>query len=424
MKRLVLIVFAVLFVLSLSSLSFATNGDNLMAIGPIARSMGGVGVAAPQDAISAVFANPAAMCFGPYCPGAEVNFGGTLFMPKIDATVVASDGSVISSSSDKKVYAIPAIGLSVPIANNWRFGLAAYGVSGLGVDYRNTAIESTALPGSGGTFPLVQGEYTQLQIMKFSPSIAYQVNNNLSLGLGVQIDYANLDLHHGSSFNYGIGAQLGAIYKASDMVTLGLTYVTPQEVDHKDVVLTPDGNIYDLKLESPQHLAVGVAVEPIKNTLLLEVNGQWIGWSSATGYKDFDWKDQWVLALGAQYKPNKQLAIRAGYNIANNPVREHNNFAGFNGTPTPPITEVQGIPFPTYYYETFRIIGFPAIAKQHITFGIGYEFSNKLALNAGYTHAFKETISETGTSPTSPAPTTLSSSLSEDSIEFGVTWRF
>ncbi|MGE5301169.1 MAG: hypothetical protein ACM3MB_09435, partial [Acidobacteriota bacterium] len=64
------------------------------------------------------------------------------------------------------------------------------------------------------------------------------------------------------------------------------------------------------------------------------------------------------------------------------------------------------------------------VAKQHVSFGIGYEISNKFALNAGYTHAFKETISENGTTPTSPVPVTLKSTLSEDSIEFGVTWRF
>jgi long-chain fatty acid transport protein len=385
--------------------------------------MGGVGVAAPQDAISAVFANPAAMCFGPYCPGSEVNFGGTLFMPKVDATVTTSDGNVISADSARKVYAIPAIGLSVPITNNWRFGLAAYGVSGLGVDYRDTALDTTPLPGSGGAFPLVQGAYTQLQVMKFSPSISYQVNNNLSLGLGVHIDYSNLDLRNGSSSNYGFGAQLGGIYKASDMITLGATYITPQGVDHQNVVGTLEGS-KDLKLQSPQQIGVGISVEPIKNTLLVEVNGRWINWGAATGYSDFDWKDQWVFALGVQYKPTKQLALRAGYNYANNPVREHDNFVGFNGTQNPPTTFVQGIPFPTYYFETFRIIGFPAVAEQHISFGIGYELSNKFALNAGYTHAFEHSISEIGTTPTSPVPVSLKSTLSENSIEFGITWRF
>jgi len=424
MKKVLLAVLVSLIVFSFAGISSATNGDNLMSIGPIARSMGGVGIAAPQDAISAVFANPAAMCFGPYCPGSEVNFGGTLFMPKVDARIIASDGSVISADSDDKVYAIPAIGLSVPINNAWRFGLAAYGVSGLGVDYRGNAIDTTALPGSGGQFPLVQGAYTQLQIMKFSPVISYQVNNNLSLGLGVHIDYANLDLRNGSSFNYGIGAQLGAIYKAGDMVTIGATYVSPQEVDHKNVINFPPLGQFDLKLESPQQFGVGISVEPIKGSLLIEVDGKWINWADATGYKDFDWDDQYVLAIGAQFKPSKQLALRVGYNYADNPVKEHNNFVGFNGTPTPPIRSVQGIPFPTYYYETFRIIGFPAVAKQHIAFGIGYEISNKFALNAGYTHAFEESISESGTSPTSPVPTTLKSTLSEDSLEFGFTWRF
>lgn len=423
MKRISSVVLICLFLLSFSGISFATNGDNLMAIGPIARAMGGVGVAAPQDAISAVFANPAAMCFGPYCPGSEVNFGGTLFMPKVDATVTTSDGNVISADSARKVYAIPAIGLSVPITNNWRFGLAAYGVSGLGVDYRDTALDTTPLPGSGGAFPLVQGAYTQLQVMKFSPSISYQVNNNLSLGLGVHIDYSNLDLRNGSSSNYGFGAQLGGIYKASDMITLGATYITPQGVDHQNVVGTLEGS-KDLKLQSPQQIGVGISVEPIKNTLLVEVNGRWINWGAATGYSDFDWKDQWVFALGVQYKPTKQLALRAGYNYANNPVREHDNFVGFNGTQNPPTTFVQGIPFPTYYFETFRIIGFPAVAEQHISFGIGYELSNKFALNAGYTHAFEHSISEIGTTPTSPVPVSLKSTLSENSIEFGITWRF
>ena len=70
----------------LSTPAFATNGDNLIGVGPISRAMGGVGIAAPQDAISAVFANPAAMCFGPFCPSSQVDFAGTMLsrmsMPK------------------------------------------------------------------------------------------------------------------------------------------------------------------------------------------------------------------------------------------------------------------------------------------------------------------------------------------------------
>jgi len=429
MKRVSRVFLVVLFLFSLAGVSFATNGDNLIGIGPIARSMGGVGIADPQDAISAVFANPAAMCFGPYCPGTEVNFGGTLFMPSVSAHVGLPTGPHTSQSadSDDKVYAIPAIGLSVPIADRWRFGLAAYGVSGLGVDYRNTSIDQ---PGFyfGGNAPLVQGEYTQLQIMKFSPSISYQVNNNLSLGLGVQIDYANLDLRNGSSFNYAVGAQVGGIYKISDGIRIGATYVSPQEVDYNNVLRNPANpqSSANLKLEQPQQVGIGISYEPMQDILLLEVDGKWINWASATGYNDFDWEDQWVLAIGAQYKPTKKIALRVGYNYAINPVREHNGWNGaFNPATGAPfdIKQVQGLNFPRYYYETFRIIGFPAIVKQHATVGVGYEISNRFALNAGYTHAFKETITESGTSPEGQ-PVTLSSSLSENSLEFGLTWRF
>ncbi len=419
MKRVVLAILVSVLFLSLAGISAATNGDNLISIGPISRAMGGVGIAAPQDAISAVFSNPAAMCFGPFCPGTEVNFGGTLFMPRIDARVTNA-GQVTAADSDKKVFAIPAFGLSVPITSAlplWRFGLAAYGVSGLGVDYRNTPLEQATLPNSGG-FPAVAGEYTQLQIMKFSPSIAFQPNNNFSVGIGVHIDYANLDLRNGSSFNYAVGGQAGLIYKLTDGITFGATYVSPQNVKYKQVKdFDQDGTSDDLKLEQPQQAGVGLAIEPVKNTFLIEIDGRWINWASARGYSDFDWKNQWVGAVGVQFKPLPEIALRAGYNYGNNPVREHEDFVGTS------LTTVQGKTLPTYYYETFRIIGFPAIVKQHVTAGIGYEISNKLAINAGYTHAFKETIKESGTDPLGQ-PATLESTLSEDSIEFGITWRF
>jgi long-chain fatty acid transport protein len=254
--------------------------------------------------------------------------------------------------------------------------------------------------------------------MKFSPSIAFQPDNNFSVGIGVHIDYANLDLRNGSSFNYAVGGQAGLIYKLTDGITFGATYVSPQKVNYKQVKdFDQNGTSDDLKLEQPQQAGVGLAIEPVKDTFLIEVDGKWINWASARGYSDFDWKNQWVGAVGLQFKPTKEFAIRAGYNYANNPVREHENFAGTS------FTTVQGKTLPTYYYETFRIIGFPAIVKQHVTAGIGYEISNKLALELGYTHAFKETIKESGTDPLGQ-PATLQSTLSEDSIEFGITWRF
>ncbi|MEW6673624.1 MAG: outer membrane protein transport protein [Thermodesulfobacteriota bacterium] len=404
----------------LSTSAFATNGDNLIAIGPVARAMGGVGTAYPLDAISAVFANPAAMCFGEYCPASEFNFSGTLFMPKIDTKITNAALGTYTAESDDKVYAIPAIGFSVPMGSgpsNWRFGLAAYGVTGLGVDYRGTAIDINP-PAYGGAFPLVSGSYTALQIMKFAPAISFQPTTRLSVGLGLHIDYASLDLRSGSSFNYAFGLQPGVIYKPTDHLSIGLTYTTPQSVDHENVSdFDSDGTLDTLTLEAPQQFALGVAHDFFSGKLLIEADVKWINWSDAKGYgkNDFDWEDQWVFGVGAQVEPVSNLYVRAGYNYGENPVKEHQNFSG--------LKTVQGKTMPAYYYETFRIVGFPAIVEQHLTFGIGYKFTDRLKVDLGYMHAFENTIRETGTDFMGN-PVTLESSLSESSIDFGLTWRF
>lgn len=402
-----------------SSVSHATNGDNLISIGPISRAMGGVGVASPLDAISAVFSNPAAMCFGPYCPASEFDFAGTLFKPDVSAKLTRTDGTY-SADSDDSVYAIPAIGISTPIGSvgsPWRFGLAAYGVSGLGVDYRGTDLDQPNFAGFGG-FPLISGEYTQLQIMKFSPAIAYQLSDVFSLGFGVQIDYANLDLRNGSSPGYGIGVQLGAIYKPSNELSFGLTYVSPQNVDHDNVAdFDGDGNLDTLKVEAPQQVGFGAAYDFFSSKLLVEADLKWLNWSEANAYKEFDWDDQWVFAIGGELEPTKNLFLRLGYNYGKNPVNTHN---GFNGTGT---TSVQGKTMNTYYYETFRIIGFPAIVEHHITGGIGYQFTDRFMIHAGAVFALENDIKQSGTDVTGQ-PVTMESSLSEYSIDFGFTWRF
>ena len=239
MRKVFVVIGVLCFVLAISATAFAsTNGTNLIGIGPIARSMGGVGIAAPQDAISAIFANPAAMCFGAYCPGSEFNFAGTLFRPEPEAKVTVG-GVTASAKSDDKIYNIPAIGFSVPIPvapQIWRFGLAAYGVSGLGVDYRDTAIDQPNFFGPGA--PLVAGSDTQLQTMKFAPGVAYQPTDRLSLGVALHIDYSSLDLGDGSTFNYGYGYQLGIIYRPTDVISLGASYVSPQKVKYENVLST------------------------------------------------------------------------------------------------------------------------------------------------------------------------------------------
>lgn len=402
--------------------AYATNGDNLISIGPISRAMGGVGIAAPQDAISAVFSNPAAMCFGLYCPGSEFNFAGTVFMPKATTRITMPGYGLDTGKqkSDSDLFAIPAIGISSPISQNLRFGLAAYGVSGLGVDYRDK-MDLDGNPTNGN-----QSVYTNLQIMKFAPSLSYLVTPNFSIGGALHIDYASLDLGSGTSSGFGYGVELGAIYKTGPL-SFGAVYISPQDVKHKNVanfdVDLGSTTMDDLKLESPQTIGVGIAYEPIQNVLLIETDAKWLNWADANGYKDFGWKNQWVFNVGAQYKPTPKLALRAGYNYGKSPVKLHS----WDDT-VPGFANVEGKDVPKTNYEILRIAGFPAIVQNHLTAGIGYQLTKTVSIDMGYTHAFKNSIKETGTAFNPAAgfasPATIEASLYEDSLEFGITWRF
>ena len=351
-----------LFFTSCSILYSATNGDNLIGIGPISRGMGGVGIAAPQDAISGVFANPAAMCLSPYCPGAEFNFAGTLFAPAVDGSIAPMPGG---ADSDDKAFAIPAIGLSVPLSEEmpfWRFGLAAYGVSGLGVDYRDTKLAPAHSARSSRS-----RDFTQLQIMKFAPALAYQPTDKLSLGVGVHIDYASLDLGAGPSFNYALGVQLGVIYQPMT-VRLGVTYVSPQKVSHENVY--GSGRRRDWTIStSKRPSSLGWARRTTFGKRLLDEPTP----SGSTGPTPTATR----TSTGGPGGPRPRRAVRAAsrpvpagrYNFGKNPVEEHDGLS--RSQPDP----VQGKSLPTYYYETFRVIGFPAIVEQHLTFGLGYGFT-------------------------------------------------
>jgi long-chain fatty acid transport protein len=406
----------------------ATNGDIFIGIGPVSRSLGGTGVAAPQDAISAVFSNPAAMCLSAMCAQPQADIALTTFMPEPSASINIS-GSEFKADSDESNYFIPALGASFPIGDNggrWRLGIAAYGISGMGVDYRGTAIDNNSFfpmgdvngDGTPDYAPLAAGVFTDLAIAKFAPSVAYAVSPDISLGMSIHMDRASLDLGAGRKNDIGFGVQLGAVWKPVKDINLGLTYISPQATKFENVYdFDGNGSGDSLELEIPQQVALGVAWTGLDDRLMIEVDGRYLNWAGASGYGEFDWEDQWVVGLGVQYAliPRK-LFLRAGYNYGNNPVNEHHGWDGMA-----PVT-VQGKTMPQYYYESFRTIGFPAIVQHHATIGIGWAVRDNIILNIGWVHSFNESLSGSGTF--GPADVAFKSELYEDSIDLGLTWKY
>lgn len=391
--------------------AWATNGDNLIGVGPVSRSMGGVGVAAPQDSISAIFGNPAAMNLCPCGVKSEAIYGASLFDPTVSTKITTPMG-VYEGDSQHAPFVIPAVGVTAPLSEDWRFGFGAYGVSGLGVDYRNKGWDLDGNPANGYEGDL----YTKLEIMKFSPMVSYKVSDQLSLGVALQTAYNNLDLGQGGTHDYSHGAQLGAAY-AVGMWRLGASYTTPQKASFERVYnfdeFMGSTTADTLDLESPASYVVGVAIEPNRR-LVLEADVKYYDWANADGYSEFDWSGQTVIAVGAQYLATDKLYVRAGVNYGENPVNEH------NGWDPQGVTEIQGKQAPTMGYEFLRTVGFPAIVETHATLGLGYKLTDAVTVNFDYKHAFEKTIEETSAG----GAFKLESALAEDAVGFSLAWQF
>jgi len=264
--------------------------------------------------------------------------------------------------------------------------------------------------------------HTNFQFMRIIPALAYKVNDAISVSGAVHLAYGSLDMGAtvggtnrggGQSQTYGIGAQLGIAYNMGDFVYAGLTYQSPVNMTYKRVFdSNGDGQFEDLKLTQPLELALGVGVKPMDN-LKMGMDIRWINWKRAKGYKHFQWKDQWVIALGGEFKPMQKLALRAGYNFGKSPIRggaknpmNANNIPNF------------AAPFSDFQIAVFNLIGFPAITEHHITLGLGYEFTKNFGIDLAYKHAFNKKVRATA------GPMFVEAQNAQNAISIGLNWKF
>jgi len=371
--------------LSAVGISFATNGSNLIGVSPASRGMGGIGVGMPVGPTDTIFRNSAWMS---YYKGFNVSFGGILFMPEVKAKSNIT-GTEASATSQSKMFVVPEVGIVNQINDKLTFGIGAFGVSGMGVDYRNNVDFEHA--------------HTNFQFMRVIPTLAYKVNDAISVSGAMHLAYGSLDLGVGQSQTQGIGAQLGVAYNIGDFVYAGLTYQSPVNMTYKRVNFDEDDGTYkDFKLTQPQELAFGVGVKPMDN-LKVGMDLRWINWKGAKGYKELQWKDQWVIALGGEFKPTQKLALRAGYNFGKSPIR-----GGVKNTDE------------DFLIAVYNLIGFPAITEHHITLGLGYEFTKNFGIDLAYKHAFNKKVRATDSSGT----IFVEAQNAQNAITVGLNWKF
>ena len=346
-----------------ASLLLATNGDNLIGLGAQSRAMGGVGIATFFGAENAL-SNPALLAKS---KGTEINFGATYFAPDIK-----TNGS--KSTADKNV--IPEVSLSQELNNNWAYGIGMYGSAGMGVDFVDS-----------GNASLMKAK-TNLLLMKFAPALSYH-NDKFSFGFAPVVQYGSLDISYnngtsaigeGSNDDFGLGFETGLAYDFNPNLTLGLVYKSAISMTYKHTLSTAGagfGMTMSDELQQPATYGAGISYD--LNNLNFSADYKKIKWGSATGYKDFGWKDQDVYALGAKYeKDGTWYAL--GYNYAKNPITNFST-TGFD-------TNAK--------LNSFNYIMFPATAETHYSIGAGTKITTNLSLDFDIIYAPKKTVSSVG----------------------------
>jgi len=348
-----------------ASSAMATNGTNMTGVGAQSSAMGGTGVAAYYGAENVVV-NPAMIGKS---TGTEFSFGGTLFTPDVSNDGTNPAGGMTKSAGD--TYVIPSVSLTSRISDTLTFGIGMYGTSGMVVDYGKASA------------PGLMKAQSNLQIMRFVPTLAYN-KDNFGLGFSPIIQYGSLDINYdgsslgagnvgsGASSDLGMGFSLGGYFDVNKDLTVAASYTSQIDMKYDGQLSTASAPFvtagaltqgFSDKLSQPAELKAGIAYQ--MDNITLTGDFKQIRWSEANGYKDFNWEDQNVIALGAKYQGDNYWA-GIGYNRADNPIKEMAAVPGGNGAAI----------------NMFNNLFFPAITEQHFSFGGGYNLTKHVAIDA------------------------------------------
>lgn len=287
------------------------------------------GVAAGTNGLSSMFWNPATL-------SQHNEFG---FISEGNAALIAP----YSRAKDGVGFGGPDSGnvgeLAIVPASYWSYGITdrltvggAFGAPfGLTTDADNGW--------AGG----VHGDKSAVKTYNFSPNVAYQLNDWISVGVGAQIEYMQVDLTSrtpalkvldAEAGGFGFGMTAGILLEPTDTTDIGIGFRS--SVSHK---LKGDGfrlPVYSGDLtaafDSPEMVTLGIR-QQVSDQVTLLGGVEWTNWSrfknltlvadpsgAIVGRTVENWKDGWYFSAGAEYAYSDALLLRAGVAYEKSPV--------------------------------------------------------------------------------------------------------
>lgn len=298
-------------------------------------------VAAPRDA-SIVYYNPAGMT---KLSGSHIYAGTHILAPSAnlkDTGSSAAFGGATGGKGGNPYSATPIPNLHIShevVENTFWLGLAVSAPFGLSNEYNE------------GWFGRFDSTETALHTVDFQPSFAVRVNDKLSVGGGMNIQYADVDIKKVINQGAGernstlegntttVGFNVGVLYEPIEGTTLGAHYRSGihHHVDGR-VIIDNNGTVTssaaaNAELNLPEIVQLGVN-HKVNDRLTLQAGATWFGWNSFEEIRVLNtagglianttqnYQTTWAFAIGGEYALNDEWTLRAGYQFDETPTTD------------------------------------------------------------------------------------------------------
>ncbi|WP_305403338.1 outer membrane protein transport protein [Photobacterium leiognathi] len=181
------------------------------------------------------------------------------------------------------------------------------------------------------------GGLTDVKSVNLGLSAAYRINQQLSIGGGLDIIYGSgklnryisktnktpkVDLLNIDADGVALGFNLGTIYELDQNNRFGLSYRYSPTLEAKGDMYYAASDIDGQKLKMPlPDMAEFSGFNKLNDKFAVHYSIQWIRWSEfdvleTTGgvpLNSYQWQDGWHYSIGGTYYLNDQWTLRAGY---------------------------------------------------------------------------------------------------------------
>ncbi|MEP3481549.1 MAG: outer membrane protein transport protein [Fuerstiella sp.] len=353
-------IFTVLAVLTAVQSTSLAQGLFITAAGPVNRSVGGAGTAAPLDAMGAMFWNPASITG---LKQSELSVGLAGVLPNINTSSSISGLASGSTSADPGVTPLVNFGwVHRPEDSDLILGVGVFSAGGFRTNFPASLSNPVFLPQSNaaGTPGGLGQLFTQATFIQFVPTAALQVTDRISVGLSPTVTIGDISASPfvfdapddadgsgipryapgvGSRSQWGGGFHAGIYYEGENGLNLGFTFKSPQWLESFSFNSTDElgrPRTVSAELDLPMVLSWGAAWTGW-DQWVIATDIRYHDYSNTDGFRDsgfrsdfavagLGWESVVTVATGIQYEASEDLKLRIGYTYNENPIPDQQAF--------------------------------------------------------------------------------------------------